>query len=141
ATDNVWTAPFNTKNAEKLAPLADYNNEKLEIVTRAKAGNTLWYQFKVGGKLVGWASEKDLNVFYTPAKEEPVKQVAYVKDPTAKLYNKPVESTSTNPKAVGFYYGKLLAVDKTATILGEDWLHLKDSQNSLGWIKAIDINS
>ncbi|EJS5893729.1 GW domain-containing glycosaminoglycan-binding protein [Listeria monocytogenes] len=141
ATDNVWTAPFNTKNAEKLAPLADYNNEKLEIVTRAKAGNTLWYQFKVDGKLVGWASEKDLNVFYTPAKEEPVKQVAYVKDPTAKLYNKPVESTSTNPKAVGFYYGKLLAVDKTATILGEDWLHLKDSQNSLGWIKAIDINS
>ncbi|EAE7925189.1 GW domain-containing glycosaminoglycan-binding protein [Listeria monocytogenes] len=141
ATDNVWTAPFNTKNAEKLAPLADYDNEKLELVTRAKAGNTLWYQFKVDGKLVGWASEKDLNVFYTPAKEEPVKQVAYVKDPTAKLYNKPVESTSTNPKAVGFYYGKLLAVDKTATILGEDWLHLKDSQNSLGWIKAIDINS
>ncbi len=79
ATDNVWTAPFNTKNAEKLAPLADYDNEKLELVTRAKAGNTLWYQFKVDGKLVGWASEKDLNVFYTPAKEEPVKQVAYVK--------------------------------------------------------------
>ncbi len=48
-------------------------------MTRAKAGNTLWYQFKVDGKLVGWASEKDLNVFYTPAKEEPVKQVAYVK--------------------------------------------------------------
>lgn len=41
---------------------------------------------------------------------------------------------------MGFYYGKLLAVDKTATILGEDWLHLKDRQNSLGWIKAIDIN-
>lgn len=46
------------KNAEKLAPLADYDNEKLELVTRAKAGNTLWYQFKVDGKLVGWASEK-----------------------------------------------------------------------------------
>ncbi|WP_258319218.1 hypothetical protein, partial [Listeria monocytogenes] len=27
-----------------------------------------------------------------------------------------------------------------ANILGEDWLHVKDSHNSLGWIKANDIN-
>ncbi|MBF2589203.1 GW domain-containing glycosaminoglycan-binding protein [Listeria marthii] len=139
-TDNIWTAPFNTKNAEKLAPLADYGNEKLELVTRAKVGNILWYQFKLDGKVVGWVSEKDLNIFYTPAEEKPATQVVYVQDPTATLYNKPVESKSTKSKAVGFYYGKLLVVDQTATILGEDWLHIKDSHNSLGWIKAIDIN-
>ncbi|EFR86628.1 N-acetylmuramoyl-L-alanine amidase, partial [Listeria marthii FSL S4-120] len=129
-----------TKNAEKLAPLADYGDEKLELVTRAKVGNILWYQFKLDGQVVGWVSEKDLNIFYTPAEEKPATQVVYVQDPTATLYNKPVESKSTKSKAVGFYYGKLLVVDQTATILGEDWLHIKDSHSSLGWIKAIDIN-
>ncbi|MBF2654174.1 GW domain-containing glycosaminoglycan-binding protein [Listeria seeligeri] len=141
ATDNVWTKPYNTKNAEKIAPLSDYTKAKLELVTRAKVGNTLWYQFKVDGQLVGWASEKDLNIIYTPNSEKPITQVAYVKSPEAIIYSKPVETTSTELKEIGFYYGKLLSVDKEATVLSERWLHLKDNGNSLGWIKATDIQS
>ncbi|MBC1588463.1 GW domain-containing glycosaminoglycan-binding protein [Listeria welshimeri] len=139
ATDNVWSAPFNTKNSNKIAPLTDYNAAKLELVSRAKVANTIWYEFKLDGKLIGWTSEKDLNIIYTPENEKPTTQVAYVKNPTAMLYNKPVETTSTQTKEIGFYYGKLLAVDKEATIQAEKWVHIKDSNNSLGWIKAEDI--
>lgn len=141
ATDNVWSAPFNTKNAEKLAPLSDYDIQKLELVTRAKVGNTLWYEFKIDGEVVGWVSEKDVNIIYTPEAEKPITQVSYLKNPAAMLYNKPVEATSAETKAVGFYYGKLLIVDKEATIQDEQWVHIKENNNSLGWIKATDIQS
>ncbi|MBK2003579.1 GW domain-containing glycosaminoglycan-binding protein [Listeria ivanovii subsp. londoniensis] len=141
ATENVWTNPYNTKNAEKVAPLSDYATDKLELVTRAKVGNMLWYQFKVDGQLVGWTSEKDLSIIYTPESEKPITQVAYVKTPEAIVYSKPVETTNTKLKEVGYYYGKLLLVDKEATILSEKWLHLKDNDSSIGWIKATDLQS
>ncbi|RAM11861.1 hypothetical protein C1907_10535, partial [Listeria ivanovii] len=61
--------------------------------------------------------------------------------PEAIVYSKPVETTNTKLKEVGYYYGKLLLVDKEATILSEKWLHLKDNDNSIGWIKATDLQS
>lgn len=141
ATDNVWTYPYNTKNAEKAAPLTNYAKDKLELVTKATVGNTLWYQFKVDGQLIGWASEKDLTIIYTPASEKPTTQVGYIKSTETIVYSKPIETASTELKAIGYYYGKLLSVDKEATILNEKWLHLKDNDSSLGWIKATDIQS
>ncbi|MBC1391652.1 GW domain-containing glycosaminoglycan-binding protein, partial [Listeria welshimeri] len=108
-------------------------------VTRAKVGNTLWYEFKIDGEVVGWVSEKDVNIIYTPESEKPTTQVSYLKNPAAMLYNKPVEAASAETKAVGFYYGKLLVVDKEATIQDEQWVHIKENNNSLGWIKAADI--
>lgn len=49
-----------------------------------------------------------------------------MKDLIVKFYNKFVELISINLKVVGFYYGKLLVVDKIVIIFGEDWLYFKD---------------
>ncbi|MDF7910161.1 GW domain-containing glycosaminoglycan-binding protein, partial [Listeria monocytogenes] len=74
ATGNsVWTKPYRTSGYKLVNPLSSYSGKNLRIIREAKtSGGTIWYQFSIGGKTIGWVDSKALNTFYTPSMEKTI---------------------------------------------------------------------
>ncbi|EAG9606778.1 GW domain-containing glycosaminoglycan-binding protein, partial [Listeria monocytogenes] len=56
ATGNsVWTKPNKIEGAQKISALSTYSGKNMRILREAKTSSgTIWYQFSVGGKTIGW---------------------------------------------------------------------------------------
>lgn len=142
-TDIIYTAVYNTSpEVKKVSSLSTYNNKNVTIVREAKANSTIWYQFKIGNKLVGWTKSGGIKVY------------------DKLIYNKQVSRKGkvANPKKYYFYnkiYGTALDITKQTsakkkanqkvTIIREaktsraTWVQVKIGKKTIGWVnkKAI----
>ncbi|EAD9984827.1 GW domain-containing glycosaminoglycan-binding protein [Listeria monocytogenes] len=141
ATGNsVWTKPNKTEGAKLVNPLSSYSGKNLRIIREAKtSGGTIWYQFSIGGKTIGWVDSKALNTFYTPSMEKTITGTRYVlpSKQTVHYYGLPVEDSAIDRGPLSKFNGQALTLQREATIEGQLWYRVKD----LGWVKAANLTT
>ncbi|PXC93153.1 GW domain-containing glycosaminoglycan-binding protein [Listeria monocytogenes] len=141
ATGNsVWTKPNKIEGAQKISALSTYSGKNMRIIREAKTSSgTIWYQFSVGGKTIGWVETKALNTFYTPSMEKNLTATRYVltSKKNEHYYGLPVVDSAIDRGPLSKFSGKTLTVQREATIEGQLWYRVKD----LGWTKAANLSA
>ncbi|CUL64672.1 hypothetical protein LM800396_260001 [Listeria monocytogenes] len=112
----------------------------MRILREAKTSSgTIWYQFSVGGKTIGWVETKALNTFYTPSMEKNLTATRYVltSKKNEHYYGLPVVDSAIDRGPLSKFSGKTLTIQREATIEGQLWYRVKD----LGWTKAANLSA
>ncbi|EAC5532930.1 GW domain-containing glycosaminoglycan-binding protein [Listeria monocytogenes] len=133
----IWTKPYNTEGAEKVASANDYKNKTLRISQKAVTEKGTWYQLQDQGKTIGWINSNAVEIFYTPQNETNVTLDKYITDSDQKVYAYPVEDNSKVVANLNDYLGKELDIDRRADVKNEYWYRIKsDDGKVIGWSKA-----
>ncbi|EAW7119724.1 GW domain-containing glycosaminoglycan-binding protein [Listeria monocytogenes] len=133
----IWTKPYNTEGAEKVASANDYKNKTLRISQKAVTEKGTWYQLQDQGKPIGWINSNAVEIFYTPQNETNVTLDKYITDSDQKIYAYPVEDNSKVVANLNDYLGKELDIDRRADVKNEYWYRIKsDDGKVIGWSKA-----
>ncbi|HDT9826813.1 TPA: GW domain-containing glycosaminoglycan-binding protein [Listeria monocytogenes] len=138
--NSVWTKPNKIEGAQKISALSTYSGKNMRIIREAKTSSgTIWYQFSVGGKTIGWVETKALNTFYTPSMEKNLTATRYVltSKKNEHYYGLPVVDSAIDRGPLSKFSGKTLTVQREATIEGQLWYRVKD----LGWTKAANLSA
>ncbi|EUJ27694.1 GW domain-containing glycosaminoglycan-binding protein [Listeria grayi] len=62
--DRIYSDVYKTTGkAKDLGKLSAYNNKNIKIIREAKGKTTVWYQFKVGNKVIGWANKAGFQTY------------------------------------------------------------------------------
>ncbi|PXD38266.1 GW domain-containing glycosaminoglycan-binding protein [Listeria monocytogenes] len=147
ATGNsVWTKPNKTEGAKLVNPLSSYSGKNLRIIREAKtSGGTIWYQFSIGGKTIGWVDSKALNTFYTPSMEKTITGTRYVlpSKQTVHYYGLPVEDSAIDRGPLSKFNGQALTLQREATIEGQLWYRVQFSVGgkTIGWVDSKALNT
>ncbi|PCU50041.1 N-acetylmuramoyl-L-alanine amidase, partial [Listeria monocytogenes] len=135
AGNYVWSKPNKTEGAKQGSALSTYSGKNMRIIREAKTSSgTIWYQFSIDGKTIGWVDTKALNTFYTPSMEKNLTATRYVApgQETQHYYGLPVADSAIDRGPLSKFAGQTLTVQREATIEGQLWYRVKD----LGWTKA-----
>ncbi|MBK2004291.1 GW domain-containing glycosaminoglycan-binding protein [Listeria ivanovii subsp. londoniensis] len=71
----IWTAPYRTVGTKLVGPAETYLNKDVQIIREAKTPRGNYYQFKSGGKVIGWLDKKAFKFYSTLEYDQ-----AYVRD-------------------------------------------------------------
>lgn len=109
--DFVWKSPYGTKHSYKVKPLSELRGEGLQLVKKAKTGDSIWYQFKLNGEVYGWIKEDALNVGMGKVRHKVVSGETLEK--IGKKYDKPWKTISelnhlANPNVL--HVGQILLI-------------------------------
>ncbi|NHX34495.1 GW domain-containing glycosaminoglycan-binding protein, partial [Escherichia coli] len=74
----IWSAPYNTENANKIGTLENYSGRNLEISWEAKTEKGLWYFIRENNKDIGWINSNALKISYHQKEDENVHLTKYV---------------------------------------------------------------
>nr|WP_325176419.1 GW domain-containing glycosaminoglycan-binding protein [Listeria ivanovii] len=137
--NTVWTKPFNTAGAKQVNPLSAFSGKKLRILREAKTPISIWYQFSINGKTIGWADMKALNIFYNQRMEKAANLTRYVNinKASAAIYSVPVEDAPVRKGTLASHKFKALKIDRQATVEGQLWYRIKN----MGWTKATNLST
>ncbi|HCD1062688.1 TPA: GW domain-containing glycosaminoglycan-binding protein, partial [Listeria monocytogenes] len=74
----IWSAPYNTEDANKIGTLENYSGRNLEISWEAKTEKGLWYFIRENNKDIGWVNSNALKINYHQKEDENVHLTKYV---------------------------------------------------------------
>ncbi|MBF3375285.1 GW domain-containing glycosaminoglycan-binding protein, partial [Leptospira borgpetersenii serovar Arborea] len=109
--------------------LSVYQGKNMRILREAKTPITTWYQFSIGGKVIGWVDTRALNTFYKQSMEKPTRLTRYVSANKAgeSYYKVPVADNPVKRGTLAKYKNQKLIVDCQATIEGQLWYRIRTS--------------
>ncbi|EAE9134545.1 GW domain-containing class 2 internalin InlB, partial [Listeria monocytogenes] len=141
--NSVWTKPYNTAGAKHVNKLSVYQGKNMRILREAKTPITTWYQFSIGGKVIGWVDTRALNTFYKQSMEKPTRLTRYVSANKAgeSYYKVPVADNPVKRGTLAKYKNQKLIVDCQATIEGQLWYRIRTSSTFIGWTKAANLRA
>ncbi|EAG6678863.1 GW domain-containing glycosaminoglycan-binding protein [Listeria monocytogenes] len=139
----VWTKPYNTAGAKHVNKLSVYQGKNMRILREAKTPITTWYQFSIGGKVIGWVDTRALNTFYKQSMEKPTRLTRYVSASKGNeaYYKVPVADNPVKRGTLAKYKNQKLIVDCQATVEGQLWYRIRTSSTFIGWTKAANLRA
>ncbi|WP_088838858.1 glucosaminidase domain-containing protein [Listeria sp. ILCC792] len=133
----IWTSPYGTKGAKKVANASAYKEKSLRLGKKVTTESGDWYEIFENGKRLGYVDTDVVEIFYTPKNEVQKEMKKYVVENDQKIYTYPVEDSSQIKGNLNDLKGKKVTIDKRADVNNEYWYRITDKDGkSVGWSKA-----
>ncbi|MCY8921889.1 glucosaminidase domain-containing protein [Bacillus atrophaeus] len=62
AFEDVWSKPSKDAKSIKLSSVQDFVGENIKVVSKKQKGQSVWYQFQINDKLVGWVDDSAIQL-------------------------------------------------------------------------------
>ncbi|MEC1753169.1 glucosaminidase domain-containing protein [Bacillus mojavensis] len=62
AVQDVWSKPSTDEQSIKLTSAQSYVGKDIKVVSKKQKGQSVWYQFQVNNKLVGWIDDSAVEI-------------------------------------------------------------------------------
>ncbi|MBC1921011.1 GW domain-containing glycosaminoglycan-binding protein [Listeria grayi] len=141
--DRIYSDVYKTTGkAKDLGKLSAYNNKNIKIIREAKGKTTVWYQFKVGNKVIGWANKAGFQTYDKLIYNKKVNRTGKVVNTSKYYFYNKIYGTALNTKKMNNakkYANKKVTVIREAKTSRSTWVQIKYGNKLLGWVnkKAI----
>ncbi|MBC1977020.1 GW domain-containing glycosaminoglycan-binding protein [Listeria marthii] len=139
----VWTEPYRTVGTKLIGPAETYLNKEVEIVREAKTPKGTYYQFKSGGKVIGWLDQKAFEVYDNVIYNKAVNLDAVVENVTGNaVWTTPYKSKGVKlVTAAATYEGETAKITREAQTSRGTYYEFSVDGKLIGWLdkKAFDV--
>ncbi|MDT0016357.1 GW domain-containing glycosaminoglycan-binding protein [Listeria swaminathanii] len=139
----VWTEPYRTAGTKLIGPAETYLNKEVEIVREAKTPKGTYYQFKSGGKVIGWLDQKAFEVYDNVIYNKAVNMDAVVENVTGNaVWTTPYKSKGVKlVTAAATYEGETAKITREAQTSRGTYYEFSVDGKVIGWLdqKAFDV--
>ncbi|WP_187998864.1 GW domain-containing glycosaminoglycan-binding protein [Listeria marthii] len=139
----VWTEPYRTAGTKLIGPAETYLNKEVEIVREAKTPKGTYYQFKSGGKVIGWLDQKAFEVYDNVIYNKAVNLDAVVENVTGNaVWTTPYKSKGVKlVTAAATYEGETAKITREAQTSRGTYYEFSVDGKLIGWLdkKAFDV--
>ncbi|MBC2072879.1 GW domain-containing glycosaminoglycan-binding protein [Listeria marthii] len=139
----VWTEPYRTAGTKLIGPAETYLNKEVEIVREAKTPKGTYYQFKSGGKVIGWLDQKAFEVYDNVIYNKAVNIDAVVENVTGNaVWTTPYKSKGVKlVTAAATYEGETAKITREAQTSRGTYYEFSVDGKVIGWLdkKAFDV--
>ncbi|MBF2535151.1 GW domain-containing glycosaminoglycan-binding protein [Listeria marthii] len=139
----VWTEPYRTAGTKLIGPAETYLNKEVEIVREAKTQKGTYYQFKSGGKVIGWLDQKAFEVYDNVIYNKAVNLDAVVENVTGNaVWTTPYKSKGVKlVTAAATYEGETAKITREAQTSRGTYYEFSVDGKLIGWLdkKAFDV--
>ncbi|MBF2398190.1 GW domain-containing glycosaminoglycan-binding protein [Listeria marthii] len=139
----VWTEPYRTAGTKLIGPAETYLNKEVEIVREAKTPKGTYYQFKSGGKVIGWLDQKAFEVYDNVIYNKAVNIDAVVENVTGNaVWTTPYKSKGVKlVTAAATYEGETAKITREAQTSRGTYYEFSVDGKLIGWLdkKAFDV--
>ncbi|MBF2673794.1 GW domain-containing glycosaminoglycan-binding protein [Listeria marthii] len=139
----VWTEPYRTAGTKLIGPAETYLNKEVEIVREAKTPKGTYYQFKSGGKVIGWLDQKAFEVYDNVIYNKAVNLDAIVENVTGNaVWTTPYKSKGVKlVTAAATYEGETAKITREAQTSRGTYYEFSVDGKVIGWLdkKAFDV--
>ncbi|MDS9999492.1 GW domain-containing glycosaminoglycan-binding protein [Listeria cossartiae subsp. cayugensis] len=139
----VWTEPYRTVGTKLIGPAETYLNKEVEIVREAKTPKGTYYQFKSGGKVIGWLDQKAFEVYDNVIYNKAVNLDAVVENVTGNaVWTTPYKSKGVKlVTAAATYEGETAKITREAQTSRGTYYEFSVDGKVIGWLdqKAFDV--
>ncbi|MBC2121857.1 GW domain-containing glycosaminoglycan-binding protein [Listeria marthii] len=139
----VWTEPYRTAGTKLIGPAETYLNKEVEIVREAKTPKGTYYQFKSGGKVIGWLDQKAFEVYDNVIYNKAVNLDAVVENVTGNaVWTTPYKSKGVKlVTAAATYEGETAKITREAQTSRGTYYEFSVDGKVIGWLdkKAFDV--
>ncbi|MBC1567446.1 GW domain-containing glycosaminoglycan-binding protein [Listeria sp. FSL L7-1425] len=139
----VWTEPYRTAGTKLIGPAETYLNKEVEIVREAKTPKGTYYQFKSGGKVIGWLDQKAFEVYDNVIYNKAVNLDAVVENVTGNaVWTTPYKSKGVKlVTSAATYEGETAKITREAQTSRGTYYEFSVDGKVIGWLdkKAFDV--
>ncbi|MBC2184765.1 GW domain-containing glycosaminoglycan-binding protein [Listeria sp. FSL L7-0253] len=139
----VWTEPYRTVGTKLIGPAETYLNKEVELIRKAKTPKGTYYQFKSGGKVIGWLDQKAFELYDYVFYNRAINLDAVVENVTGNaVWTAPYKSKGIKlVTAAATYEGKTAKLTRKAQTLSGTYYEFSVDGKVIGWLdhKAFDI--
>ncbi|MBC1805956.1 GW domain-containing glycosaminoglycan-binding protein [Listeria sp. FSL L7-0993] len=139
----VWTEPYRTAGTKLIGPAGTYLNKEVEIVREAKTPKGTYYQFKSGGKVIGWLDQKAFEVYDNVIYNKAVNLDAVVENVTGNaVWTTPYKSKGVKlVTSAATYKEKAAKITREAQTSRGTYYEFSVNGKVIGWLdkKAFDV--
>ncbi|MDT0013487.1 GW domain-containing glycosaminoglycan-binding protein [Listeria cossartiae] len=139
----VWTEPYRTVGTKLIGPAETYLNKEVEIVREAKTPKGTYYQFKSGGKVIGWLDQKAFEVYDNVIYNKAVNLDAVVENVTGNaVWTTPYKSKGVKlVTSAATYEGETAKITREAQTSRGTYYEFSVNGKVIGWLdkKAFDV--
>lgn len=139
----VWTEPYRTAGTKLIGPAGTYLNKEVEIVREAKTPKGTYYQFKSGGKVIGWLDQKAFEVYDNVIYNKAVNLDAVVENVTGNaVWTTPYKSKGVKlVTSAATYEGETAKITREAQTSRGTYYEFSVNGKVIGWLdkKAFDV--
>ncbi|ECL1818622.1 GW domain-containing glycosaminoglycan-binding protein [Listeria monocytogenes] len=139
----VWTEPYRTVGTKLIGPAETYLNKEVEVVREAKTPKGTYYQFKSGGKVIGWLDKKAFDVYDNINYNKAVNLDAVVENVTGNaVWTAPYKSKGVKlVTSAATYKGKATKITREAQTSRGTYYEFSVDGKVIGWLdkKAFDV--
>ncbi|MBF2627043.1 GW domain-containing glycosaminoglycan-binding protein [Listeria marthii] len=139
----VWTEPYRTAGTKLIGPAETYLNKEVEIVREAKTPKGTYYQFKSGGKVIGWLDQKAFEVYDNVIYNKAVNLDAVVENVTGNaVWTTPYKSKGVKlVTSAATYEGETAKITREAQTSRGTYYEFSVDGKLIGWLdkKAFDV--
>ncbi|MBC1546103.1 GW domain-containing glycosaminoglycan-binding protein [Listeria sp. FSL L7-1435] len=139
----VWTEPYRTAGTKLIGPAETYLNKEVEIVREAKTPKGMYYQFKSGGKVIGWLDQKAFEVYDNVIYNKAVNLDAVVENVTGNaVWTTPYKSKGVKlVTSAATYEGETAKITREAQTSRGTYYEFSVDGKVIGWLdkKAFDV--
>lgn len=139
----VYDRPYDGKETKGVGNLTGMFEKPVSVSEKAETDYGVWYKvnFKQGNKVViGWVKSVDLD---ETMNSQTLNTYQIVTREIGSIYDSPYagpKKTTYIGNTKTLYLDSVLAVEKVTTGYGT-WIHVKQKQTDIGWIKSVDLST
>ncbi|MCO7177118.1 GW domain-containing glycosaminoglycan-binding protein [Sporolactobacillus kofuensis] len=136
SNDGIWSEPYLGGGTSYVAPASQYNGWQVKVAREAQTTYGTYYQFSIGGKVIGWLDKRALILGDNTYNDQPVYYTGrIIAGDTDGIWTEPYNTPGTKYVASGrSFYGKVVQIiHETQTDHGTYYLFQIDGQ-TIGWL-------
>ncbi|MCI4060165.1 SH3-like domain-containing protein, partial [Bacillus cereus] len=62
AVQDIWSKPSTDDRSIKLTSAQSYVGKDIKVVSKKQKGQSVWYQFQINDKLIGWIDDSAVEI-------------------------------------------------------------------------------
>ncbi|MBC1248124.1 GW domain-containing glycosaminoglycan-binding protein [Listeria booriae] len=145
----IYSAASDLYHAKAVAKTNSMYQKDVRILKEARVYSGLWYQISFQGVYQGWIPASAIQITFTQSMEKKVTGQKQVKNPSAHVYQLPIQDAVLDRGNLSAYENKIVEIDREVSVLGETWYRLFYRKHdgtrwvnpTIGFVKAKDVEN
>ncbi|MBC1489264.1 GW domain-containing glycosaminoglycan-binding protein [Listeria sp. FSL L7-1485] len=132
----IWTAPYRTVGTKLVGPAETYLNKDVQIIREAKTPRGTYYQFKSGGKVIGWLDKKAFELYDSVTYNKAVNMEAVIENVEGNaIWTAPYKSVGVKLiTSAGTYKNKTVKLTREAQTSRGTYYEFSYNGKVIGWL-------
>ncbi|MBC1484448.1 GW domain-containing glycosaminoglycan-binding protein [Listeria immobilis] len=132
----IWTAPYRTVGTKLVGSAETYLNKDVQIIREAKTPRGTYYQFKSGGKVIGWLDKKAFELYDSVTYNKAVNMEAVIENVEGNaIWTAPYKSVGVKLiTSAGTYKNKTVKLTREAQTSRGTYYEFSYNGKVIGWL-------